>query len=72
MALAQELGAVPRQVAAIVKTAVWEGLELPLERALELERRLAQRLKAGGGGPATRKGSITRKGHSFPPASGGN
>jgi hypothetical protein len=47
-------------------------LELPLERALELERRLAQRLKAGGGGPATRKGSITRKGHSFPPASGGN
>jgi enoyl-CoA hydratase/carnithine racemase len=45
LALARELGAVPRQVAAMVKTAVWEGLELPLERALELERRLADRLE---------------------------
>ncbi len=44
MALAQELGALPRPVAAMVKAAVWEGLELPLGRALELERRLAQRL----------------------------
>ncbi|HEY2106488.1 MAG TPA: enoyl-CoA hydratase/isomerase family protein, partial [Candidatus Binataceae bacterium] len=42
-AVALELGAVPRPLAAIVKTAVWEGLELPLDRALELERRLAQR-----------------------------
>jgi enoyl-CoA hydratase len=46
LALAQELGAVPRQVAAIVKTAVWEGLELPIGRALELERYLAQRMEA--------------------------
>ncbi len=64
MALAQELGATPRHVAAIVKTAVWEGLELPIERALELERRLGQRLSAG-------DASITRKGRFFPPARGG-
>ncbi len=65
MAVAQELGAVPRHVAALVKTAVWEGLELPIERALELERRLAMRLKALGGAP------ITRKGRLFPSAHGG-
>jgi len=45
--LAQELSRVPRQVAALAKTAVWEGLELPMEQGLELERRLAQRLIAG-------------------------
>jgi enoyl-CoA hydratase len=45
--LAQELGRVPRDVAAIVKAAIWEGLDLPMGRALELERRLAERLKAG-------------------------
>lgn len=65
MALAQELGATPRHVAAMVKTAIWEGLELPIERALELERRLGERLKAAGGAP------ITMKGRFFPPASGG-
>jgi len=64
MALARELGATPRHVAAIIKTAIWEGLELPIERALELERRLGQRLKAAGA-------SITRKGRFFPPATGG-
>src|SRR5271155_5024908 len=47
LALAQELGRVPRPVAAIVKAAIWEGLELPMERALELERGLAERVKAG-------------------------
>jgi enoyl-CoA hydratase len=48
LAVAEEMGRMPREVAAIVKTAVWEGLELPLDRALELERRLA-RILAGGG-----------------------
>jgi enoyl-CoA hydratase len=42
--LAQELGRVPRHLAALAKTAVWEGLELPLDQAIALERRLAQRL----------------------------
>jgi enoyl-CoA hydratase len=46
LALAQELSQVPKDVAALVKTAIWEGLELPMERALELERRLARRLTA--------------------------
>jgi enoyl-CoA hydratase/carnithine racemase len=53
MALALELGAVPRQVAAIVKTAIWEGLELPIERALELERHLAHAM------PPARKGQVS-------------
>ena len=53
MALALELGAVPRQVAAIVKTAIWEGLELPIERALELERHLARAM------PPARKGQVS-------------
>jgi enoyl-CoA hydratase/carnithine racemase len=64
LGLARELGAVPRQVAAIVKTAIWEGLELPLERALELERRLADRLKGAGV-------SITAKDRILPRPSGG-
>ncbi len=63
MEIAQELGAVPRPVAAIVKTAIWEGLELPLDRALDLERRLAARL--GGGAAAVSASRL----HS--PASGG-
>ena len=68
LALAQELGRVPRQVAAIVKTAVWEGLELPMAGALELERRLAQRLTAA---PSGGGGSRTRKGRFFPHAASG-
>jgi len=63
LAWARELGAVPRQVAAMVKTAIWEGLELPIERGLELERRLAARLR--GAGPAT-----TTKERIFPRARG--
>ena len=43
--LAEVLARVPREVAAIAKAAVWEGLELPLGQGLELERRLGQRLK---------------------------
>ncbi len=69
LALAQELGQVPRPVAAIVKAAIWEGLELPMERALELERGLAERVKAAG---PSRGASRIRKGHFFPaPQSGG-
>ena len=67
--VAQELGRVPRPVAAIVKTAIWEGLELPMERALELERHLAERVKAAG---LNRGASRIRKGRIFPaPQSGG-
>ncbi len=62
LAVAQELSRVPRQVAALVKTAIWEGLELPLERALELERRLAHRLTAA---PSSGGVSRIRKGHFF-------
>jgi enoyl-CoA hydratase len=69
LALAQELGRVPRPMAAIVKAAIWEGLELPMERALELERGLAERVKAAG---PSRGASRIRKGRFFPaPQSGG-
>lgn len=61
--LAQELGRVPRPLAAIVKTAIWEGLELPIERALELERCLAEIVNAAG---PNRGASRIRKGRFFP------
>jgi enoyl-CoA hydratase len=44
LTIARELGRVPRERAAILKMAVWEGLELPLPEGLELEQRLAKRL----------------------------
>ena len=69
LAVAQDMSRVPGHVAALVKTAIWEGLELPMERALELERRLAQRLTAA---PSTKGMSRTKKGRFFPtPESGG-
>jgi len=42
--LAQRLARLPRENAAVVKLAVWGGLELPLGEGLSLERRLAYRL----------------------------
>ncbi len=44
LSIARELGEVPRERAAILKRAVWEGLDLPLQKGLELEQRLAKRL----------------------------
>jgi enoyl-CoA hydratase len=44
VALARELGRAPRAHAALLKLAVWDGLDLPLGAGLELERRLAKRL----------------------------
>ncbi len=49
----------------MVKTAIWEGLELPMDRALELERRLAQRLSRGAINQAACRAQ--EKGVSFPP-----
>jgi len=43
-ALALEVGRLPRECTAAAKLAVWDGLDLPLNEGLELERRLAQRL----------------------------
>ncbi|HVN63559.1 MAG TPA: enoyl-CoA hydratase/isomerase family protein [Candidatus Binataceae bacterium] len=51
VALARSMGRVPRAQSAILKMAVWDGLELPLSAGLDLERRLAARLamiSAGG------------------------
>ncbi|HEY6418896.1 MAG TPA: enoyl-CoA hydratase/isomerase family protein [Candidatus Binataceae bacterium] len=42
--LAREIGRLPRAQSALVKLAVWGGLDLPLQQGLELERRLARRL----------------------------
>jgi len=44
LTIARELGRVPRERAALLKMAVWEGLDLPLREGLELEQRLAKRL----------------------------
>src|SRR5713226_3204149 len=41
---ARELGRVARERAAMLKLAVWEGLDLPLREGLELEQRLAKRV----------------------------
>jgi enoyl-CoA hydratase len=60
LALAQELGAAPRQLAAIVKAAIWEGLELPIERALELERHLALKVPAAEANGLRQAPSFTR------------
>ncbi len=43
LAIARELGSVARERAAMLKVAVWEGLDLPLRDGLELERRLWKR-----------------------------
>ncbi|MDO8433030.1 MAG: enoyl-CoA hydratase/isomerase family protein [Candidatus Binatus sp.] len=42
--LAREVGRLPRAHSAMLKLAVWGGLELPLRDGLDLERRLAKRL----------------------------
>jgi enoyl-CoA hydratase/carnithine racemase len=43
--MAQALGRLPREQAALIKLAVWDGLELPLREGIALERRLAERTK---------------------------
>ena len=43
--LALTLARLPREQAALLKLAVWDGLELPLRDAIALERRLAERYK---------------------------
>jgi enoyl-CoA hydratase len=43
MRMAHALGRFPRERAAMLKMAVWEGLNLPLQAGLELEGRLARR-----------------------------
>ena len=42
-ALARDLSRLPRDLIAIVKAAVWEGLDLPIEQGLAMERRLNRR-----------------------------
>lgn len=42
--MAREIGRFPRERAAMLKLAVWGGLDLPLGEGLDLERRLAKRL----------------------------
>jgi enoyl-CoA hydratase/carnithine racemase len=44
LTIARELGGVARERAAMLKMAVWDGLDLPLRDGLELEQRLAKRL----------------------------
>jgi enoyl-CoA hydratase/carnithine racemase len=45
LTIARELGGVARERAAMLKMAVWNGLDLPLRDGLELEQRLAKRLE---------------------------
>lgn len=50
--IARELGRLPREQSALVKLAVWGGIDLPLAEGLALERRLARRFALNRGGPA--------------------
>ncbi len=43
--LALKLARLPREQAALLKLAIWDGLELPMRDAIALERRLAERYK---------------------------
>jgi enoyl-CoA hydratase/carnithine racemase len=45
-ALARALSRMPRERIAMVKLAIWDGLDLPLEEGLAMERRLARRLES--------------------------
>ncbi len=51
--IARELGRLPREQSALVKLAVWGGVDLPLAEGLGLERRLARRFALLCGGPKT-------------------
>jgi enoyl-CoA hydratase/carnithine racemase len=44
-ALARSLSRLPRERVAMAKLAVWNGLDLPLDEGLAMERRLARRLE---------------------------
>jgi len=44
LTIARALGRVARERSAMLKLAVWGGLDLPLRQGLELERRLGKRL----------------------------
>ena len=43
--MAHAVGRLPRETSALLKLAVWGGLELPMRDGLELERHLAKRLE---------------------------
>jgi enoyl-CoA hydratase/carnithine racemase len=49
--VARGLGRLPREQSALVKLAVWGGIDLPLAEGLALERRLARRFALLSGGP---------------------
>jgi enoyl-CoA hydratase/carnithine racemase len=58
LAAARAIGRMPRERSAMLKRAVWEGLDLPLREGLDLERRLATRLALIGGTRGKRNGKI--------------
>lgn len=45
MEMALAMGRLPREQSALLKLAIWDGLELPLRDAIALERRLGERYK---------------------------
>jgi enoyl-CoA hydratase len=49
--VAREVGCLPREQSALVKLAVWDGMDLPLAEGLALERRLARRFALLSGVP---------------------
>jgi enoyl-CoA hydratase len=54
--IARELGRLPREQSALVKLAVWGGIDLPLAEGLALERRLARRFALLGRRPQSGRG----------------
>ncbi|HUO04222.1 MAG TPA: enoyl-CoA hydratase/isomerase family protein [Candidatus Binataceae bacterium] len=66
--VAREMGRLPRERTAMLKLAVWGGLDLPLTAGLDLERLLAQRLAQmsaieTGGRSARNRSRISRAGY---------
>jgi enoyl-CoA hydratase/carnithine racemase len=55
--VARELGRLPREQSALVKLAVWGGVDLPLAEGLALEGRLARRFALLSGGPKPGRGA---------------
>jgi enoyl-CoA hydratase len=59
--VARQLGRLPRERSALVKLAVWGGVDLPLAEGLALERRLARRFALISGGPKPDRGTGARR-----------
>src|SRR5579872_1229610 len=59
--LASALGRLPREQSSLLKTAIWEGLELPMRDAIGFERRIAERYKMIVSAPAAKSPMASKR-----------